>query len=175
LSAAVIVPEIGHLAVPISTLSPYPNNPRRGNVDAIAASLTAHGQYRPILARSTGVVLAGNHTLAAAQQLGWQEIAAVQIDVDDETATRIVLADNRTADLGTIDDADLLTLLSELADTDAALVGTGYTLDDLGALLPDFTPAEDDLANRLDVGAEKLCPYCGAHWRDSANGPERLT
>ena len=102
---------------PLNTLQPYHQNPRRGDTQAIADSLERNGQYRPIL--------------AAAQQLGWKTIATYTIDVDDETATRIVLADNRTADLGTYDDDTLLELLDTI---DHDLDGTGYTYDDLEAL-----------------------------------------
>src|SRR5215210_3891610 len=64
-------------AVSVADLRPYPANPRRGNVEAIKASLRAHGQYRPIVVnRPTMQVLAGNHTLEAVRQLGWKEIAA---------------------------------------------------------------------------------------------------
>lgn len=119
---------------PTSDLTPYHMNPRRGDVDAIAKSLLRNGQYKPIvvnLGRLTGrplEVLAGNHTLAAAQQLGWEEIAATTIDVDDQHAARIVVADNRTGDLGETDRQLLHDLLAPL---DGDLDGTGYTATDL--------------------------------------------
>lgn len=59
------------LKVPVDGLVPYARNPRRGNTDLIAESLTHHGQYRPIVVRAhTNEVLAGNHTLAAAARTG---------------------------------------------------------------------------------------------------------
>ena len=122
---------------PLDTLQPYHQNPRRGDTQAIADSLERNGQYRPIVVNKgthtsrPNEVLAGNHTLAAAQQLGWKTIATYTIDVDEETATRIVLADNRTADLGTYDDGTLLELLEAI---DHDLDGTGYTYDDLDDL-----------------------------------------
>jgi len=118
-------PELAKLSTPIDELMTHPDNPLRGNVDAIAESLRTHGQYRPIVADEAGVVLAGNHTLLAARQLGWTEIAAVFVDVDEDTARRILLVDNRTADLGTYDDTRLVELLRSIATTDDALTGTG--------------------------------------------------
>jgi ParB/Sulfiredoxin domain len=57
--------------VPIDDLVPFPGNPRRGNVAAIKQSLEENGQYRPIVVRrQTREVLAGNHTLQAAKELG---------------------------------------------------------------------------------------------------------
>jgi hypothetical protein len=121
--------------VPISSLHPSERNPRVGVVPAIAESLTQNGQYRPIVVRPDGEILAGNHTWRAASYLGWTEIAVVQVDVTDEQAARIMLADNRTADLGTYDDDLLLALLREVQQVDLALTGTGYTPDDLELLL----------------------------------------
>jgi ParB-like chromosome segregation protein Spo0J len=63
--------------VAIDDLTPFPGNPRRGAVAAIKESLEQKGQYRPIVVRrQTMEVLAGNHTLQAAKELGWKEIAS---------------------------------------------------------------------------------------------------
>lgn len=120
----------------VDDLQVFAGNPRRGAVEAIAGSLAKHGQYRPIVVNAgthTGrrnEVLAGNHTLLAARQLGWGHIDAAIIDVDDDTARSIVAADNRLADLGDYDDTALYELLSSVED----LEGTGYTNSDLEAL-----------------------------------------
>lgn len=132
--------------IPLTNLHPYHRNPRRGNVPAITESLQTLGQYRPIVV-NTGThtgrpqeILAGNHTFLAARELDWDTIDAVTIDVDDHTAARIVAVDNRTTDLATNDDTILAALLSDLPD----LAGTGYTDDDLQALLDNQLPAEGD-------------------------------
>ena len=50
----------GVASVAISSLESYPSNPRRGDIDAIATSLKAHGQYRPIVVQyGTNYILAG--------------------------------------------------------------------------------------------------------------------
>lgn len=118
---------------PLSELTPHPENPRQGDVGAIAQSLTANGQYAPIVARPDGTVLAGCHRLAAAKSLGWEEMLVSTIEVSDETARRIVLADNRTSDLASYDDHNLQSLLMSLAENDT-LDGTGWDLDDLDDL-----------------------------------------
>ena len=135
--ADVVPGTLTDLLVPIDDVDPYPDNPRVGNVAEIAASLEANGQYRPItVQRSTGYVLTGNHTWRAAKGLGWTEIAATYVDVDDEAARRIVLVDNRTSDLGGSDDAVLAELLRVVSTEDAGgLAGTGYGDDDLDDLL----------------------------------------
>lgn len=127
-----------------SELNLFHKNPRLGDVDAIAASLRANNQYKPITVnRGTHTgrpleVLAGNHTVKAFRDLAekypederWQEVDCWVIDVDDDRATRIVAADNRTAEKGSFDDEMLLELLSSLDD----LEGTAYEQDDLDQL-----------------------------------------
>lgn len=120
--------ELQHLAVPIDSLAPHPSNARQGDIGAVAESLTAHGQYQPIIVqKSTGYIVAGNHRWKAAKMLGWTEIAAVVYDIDDEQATKLLLVDNRTSDLATYDHEALLKLMGSLKDLD----GTGYDFDDM--------------------------------------------
>ena len=121
--------------VAIDDVRPHPKNVRQGDIGAICESLTAHGQYRAIVAqRTTGHILAGNHTWKAAKQLGWKHITTHFIDCDDDAAMRILLADNRANDLASYDDAALIAVLQELSLTDDGLAGTlfdGDALDDL--------------------------------------------
>ena len=130
----VIPASLADLAVPVSSLVPFAVNPRRGAVDAIVESLKVHGQYRPIVVRAgTNEVLAGNHTLLAARELGCNQIAATFVECDDDQAARIVLVDNRTNDLADYDDA----LLRELLGSVSTLDGTGFSDADLAAMLAD--------------------------------------
>jgi hypothetical protein len=149
---------LSQLTVPTAGLVPYGKNPRRSNLTLIVDSLQRHGQYRPIVVRTgTFEVLAGNHTLAAARELGWTEIAATFVDVTDDEAARIVLVDNRATDLGGYDNALLLDLLSELAESDAQLLGTGYDPEDLDALAhlwgtpPDLDALADETGGVTDA------------------------
>lgn len=116
---------VGTEVVPLTDLKPYPKNARIGDVKAIAESLEVNGQYRPIVVnKRTNEILAGNHTWKAAKELGWKKIAVAWVDVNDEQARRIVLADNRTHDLGMYDNDALANLLLSL---NGDLEGTGYT------------------------------------------------
>jgi DNA modification methylase len=135
-----------------SQLRPYPGNPRRGDLEAIKDSLRRHGQYRPIVAnRRTGEVLAGNHVLLAACELGLEPLAVAFIDVDNEQARRIVAVDNRTSDLAGYEQESLAALLSSLPD----LAGTGYAEADLSKLLDELAePAEPSEPPPLPKRAE---------------------
>lgn len=123
-------------SVALDSLRPHPNNPRNGDTEAIQESLRVNGQFKPIVVADDGTILAGNHTYAAAAELGWDTISVVRLPVqyDSEAATRIMLADNRTSDLGRYDDAQLAELL-QLLDAETGLDGTGYDSDDLSDLL----------------------------------------
>ena len=119
--------------VPVDRVTPYPHNPRKGNVDLIAESLEENGQFRPIIVqKSTSYILGGNHTYYGAVKLGWAKIKAVYIECDDEEAKRIVLADNRTSDLAGYDDEVLGMILATLENP---TLGTGYDQSDIDALI----------------------------------------
>lgn len=143
--------------LPITDLNLHHKNARIGDVDTIKGSMVANGVYKPIVVNKgtyTGrpnEVLAGNHSLKAMRQLAeenptdprWQNIAVWLVDVDEERATRILLADNATADKGTYDQAGLLELL-EAVDHD--LDGTGYTYDELDTI----RQTVEDMAGDVD-------------------------
>lgn len=143
---------IDYQRVNVDDLYTFEKNPRRGNIAKIADSLRVRGQYRPIVVnRGTHTgrdmeVLAGNHTLLAARSLGWSHIDCGIVDVDEQTARQIVLADNRLSDLGGYDDETLAELLDSLDD----FTGTGYSSDDLDALLAAQHQPEE-LTDRDDV------------------------
>lgn len=124
----------------ISKLKFYPGNARRGDIDLIAESLEKLGQYKPIVVNKDGTILAGNHTVMAAQRLGWTEIDVHRVDVDDDTARRIVIVDNKANDEAEYDVESLVNLLTELPD----LSGTGFSRDEVDELLEALDAVEDE-------------------------------
>jgi DNA modification methylase len=169
-----IAKDLQPLVVPIDNLTPLDENPRRGDVDAVARSYKQFGQRKPIVARRksnkngkpTGMVIAGNHQLLAAKSLGWTEIAVVFVDDDAKTAKAFALADNRTHDLGDYDNVMLASLLEELKLDDNLFAATGYTPTDLKDILtlnakkaklagntdPDDIPTPDDVPAKAKTG-----------------------
>lgn len=144
--------------VALDALRPHPKNPRRGNVESIAESVSVNGFYGAVVAqRSTGYILAGNHRWKAAASAGMSSIPVIWLDCDDAAAHRILLVDNRTNDVAGYDNTALAEVLSQLALTDAALAGTGYDAADLDELVTGLVlPGADDWGNAMGkVGAEE--------------------
>jgi len=129
----------------LGDLERFPGNARRGNVAEIRKSIRRHGQYRSLVVRSHDgklTILAGNHTAAALEAEGHETARCEVIECSDDEARRINAADNRLGELpdpetGERYDSDALAEL--LAGLDGDFDGTGWTEDDLDALL-----AEDE-------------------------------
>jgi DNA modification methylase len=170
----VIADDLRALAVPLALLDALDGNPRRGDVAAVVRSYERFGQRKPIVARrradGRGEVTAGNTQLAAARELGWEALAVVWVDDDDDTARAWALADNRTSDLGVYDEAALLAYLESvrLTGDEELLAATGYSDADVLALAaraksgrtdPDDVP-EAPAATHTAPGDLWLC---GAH------------
>jgi hypothetical protein len=168
---ASIASQLHPLAVEIDTLRTLPGNPRIGDVDAIARSLSQFGQRKPIVANRNGTVVAGNHTLLAARSLGWREIAVVFVDDDERTAHAYALADNRTAELGSYDDEALLSLIESVDDAEL-LAATAWDDDDIAELVRRIDASSVQLDEQLDPFAvysrERICDTAFEHYR--ANG-----
>ena len=148
--------------MPLAQLTHYPGNPRRHNHAALVDSLSAHGQIRPLVVqRSTKIVLTGNGTMDAAEELGWNEIAVLYVDVDDDQGKRINLVDNRTSDVASYDMGDLADLLQSV---EGDLTGTGFTMDDL----------EDLVALVGDVPQTDAEPFAGELQPNEQRDPPKV-
>jgi len=125
--------------VHIDKIKPHPANPNDGDVAAIAKSIRQNGFYGRIVVRdSTGKILAGEHTWRAAKEVGLAEVPIERVECDDETAIRILLTDNATAERAEREPGPLADLLQELEQTEPGLDGTGYVGEDLEELLDDL-------------------------------------
>lgn len=127
--------------VALSRLTKYYKNPRKGDVEKVAESLSANGQFKPIVCNigtKTGrkeEILAGNHTFMGAEKLHWNDILVSWVDVSNAVARKIVLADNGASDGSTYDDSILTELLLEVKEDSGNLIGTTYSDDVLGKLV----------------------------------------
>jgi ParB-like chromosome segregation protein Spo0J len=112
------------------------------NIDAIKASLERFGQQKPIVVDADNVVRAGNGTLEAARELGWDSIACVRSDLAGIELSAFAIADNRTAELASWSD-ELGAVLKEIVDDNDDLSALGFDADEYGVLLgPSNAPLE---------------------------------
>jgi DNA modification methylase len=131
----------------ISELKNDPANARKHsprNLKSIRDSLDVFGQQKPIVVDSRGVVIAGNGTLEAARELGWEEIDVAVTDLDPAHAQAFGIADNRTAELAEWD-TDVLGQLLEGMDSDLADI---LSIDDLE--LPDSIDGGEQVEGLTD-------------------------
>jgi len=110
---------------------PYARNARThsdAQVTEIAGSIRAFGFTNPILVSESGDVVAGHGRLAAARQLGLNEVPVIVLrGLNDVQRRQLVLADNRIA-LNAGWDLDMLRLeLQDLATLGADLSTLGFT------------------------------------------------
>jgi ParB-like chromosome segregation protein Spo0J len=119
------------LMVDIDSIRPEPDNYNNGDVELVMESIITNGMYRPVYTRkATGTIIAGNHTWLACKELGATQIPEVQLDVDEFTAIRILIADNEIARKSKPDNGQLYSLLATLQEQDS-IVGTGLTETDV--------------------------------------------
>lgn len=158
----------------VSSLTQFHKNPRRGNVDSIVESIRVNGIYKPIIVNRGSLtgreneILAGNHTVQAVNRLAeedpedprWSEIDVYVVDVDDDAAARIVVADNRTSDLASTDTRSLLELLSTIDGVE----GTGYIDDDVEDLRALLEEMGDDGVSVTDYDGNPVRDYDDDEW-----------
>ena len=130
--------------VPVAGLINDPNNARKHNaknIMAIKGSLVKFGQQKPIVVNEKNIVVAGNGTLQAASELGWDEIDIVRTNLDGFDAAAYALADNRTSELAEWDSDILNSTLEALKSVDFDLPAIGF--EDFKEFVPDLPEDEE--------------------------------
>jgi ParB-like nuclease domain len=115
--------------VDIGKLVLDPANARRHperNLSAIKGSLARFGQQKPIVANAAGVVIAGNGTLEAAKELGWDKIAVVRSELGGTDLAAFAIADNRSSELAEWDRDVLGSILHALREDSFDLTSIGF-------------------------------------------------
>ena len=138
------------MKIPISELYADPSNVRKHsdkNIKAIEASLKRFGQQKPIVIDKNNVVRAGNGTLQAATNLGWEKIWVSKSKLSPSELTAYAIADNRTAELA---EWDMEALGLQLAELEADLSDIGFDEIDMTALGFD----DENKSTKTDAEAE---------------------
>ena len=158
-----------------------PYNPRKisdHDLDALRRSLRFFGTVEPIVVnRRSGHIVGGHQRVKAAQAEGIEELPVYYVDLDDPSERQLNLALNRIH--GEWDEDLLERVLAELKASGADLELTGFSDEEIGALLvgtdvpqegltdPDAIPEPPDepMTQRGDLivlGQHRLlCADCG--------------
>ena len=127
--------------ISISSLFPYPNNPRthsKPQIRRIADSLTQFGWTNPVLADNRGNILAGHGRVAAAKLLGFDSVPVIRIEsMSDAEKRAYIIADNRLAERAGWDQELLAIELQFLIDEDLdfEVELTGFDTGEIDLLL----------------------------------------
>jgi len=143
--------------VPPDSVELNPNNPRKGNMRKVKESIKSNGFLSPVVVqKSTNIVIAGNHRVRAARELKLEEIPAYIVDVDDATAERFLLADNKVSDEASYDEEALAKMLATVAEA-GNLAGTAYTKKESQTIIAraEWQSEEDYAMRSEDRDAEK--------------------
>lgn len=152
--------------VGIDTLNEHPENFREHDVGAIAHSIERWGVWRALVVQqSTRNVLVGNGELKALRGLGHNAAPVRWIDVDDDNARAILLADNWIPSRGRNMPQELLDVMAQLREEREIFEATGADEDDFEALEREV----EDLDKPMKLDSRKMvpklrkitCPECG--------------
>lgn len=139
--------------VPISSLKPRPNNPRKikpAGLAKIVRSIEAFTFLNPVLAqRGTRSIIAGHQRIKAALEAGLSEVPVLWADLDDDDAAAYNIADNRLQEESEWDKRLLADMLQEMDTGERDLTVTGMDETEIAELLAgDYGPI--DLEAYLD-------------------------
>lgn len=142
---------------PVDSLKPHPRNYRSHPEDQLAhveQSLRDNGVYRPVIVAKDDTILAGHGLVQAAKNIGLDELPVVRLDLDpdDPRAIKVLVGDNEIARTAEVQDRALTDLVKEIKDMEGDLLGTGFNLEQLAALV--LTTRTEDEIGGPDEAAE---------------------
>lgn len=146
-------------AFPVDRLAFWPGNNRIHDDASITESIDVIGFYGAVMVwdkeQSGGLyqVIVGNGRLKNARKMGAKNLPVFFLDCDEETATRIVMADNQTTLLGGYDIEKTTALLEQLMGTERGIAGTGWSAADYQEMLDAVGKSRKGGAANDDDGA----------------------
>ena len=131
--------------ISINKIRPYDKNPRNNDkaVEAVANSIHEFGFQQPIVVDKDMVIIVGHTRYKAAKELELKTVPVViASNLNEEQIKAYRLADNRTNELATWDEAMLIEEINQIEEIDMTLFGFGGIDIDGGESLDNIT--EDD-------------------------------
>jgi DNA modification methylase len=165
--------------VPLNHLKGAARNPRthpKKQIDQIVSSIQHFGYIDPVLADENLKIIGGHARAKAAERVGLRRIPVIIISGLSETEKRtLALADNRIAEHGGWNRADLASELSELgpllAEAGLNIELTGFEPAEIDSLFGDLQDPELDPADEVPPPKGMAISKIGDLWK---LGPHRL-
>lgn len=134
---------------PVEDLKPNPRNPNTHparQIELLAKNIRYFGWRHPVtVSKRSGLIVAGHGRLAAAKHLGLQLVPVDYQDfASDNDETAVLVADNRLAELASIDLNSLESVVNDLKVDGFDTLLTGFEDADLEGLLNPETEKLDD-------------------------------
>lgn len=151
----------------VEGLVPYVRNSRTHSPEQIAqivASIREFGWTNPVLVDEDGGIIAGHGRVMAAREIAMEDVPCVVLSgLTDAQKRAYVIADNKLALGAGWDDAMLRLELEALAQLDFDLELTGFSFEELDAILTDRDLVSDGTKEITvdDFELQHTCPRCG--------------
>jgi ParB-like chromosome segregation protein Spo0J len=156
--------------VSTDSLKPNPRNPNthdQAQIDLLAKIISGQGWRAPItVSTRSGLIVRGHCRLEAAKKLGIEKCPVDFQKYDsEESETADMIADNRIAELSTLDLPALYELLEELDTGAFDMDFTGFDQEELERVMTWTPDAEDDADDTPETegsgSCPRVCPNCG--------------
>ena len=126
-------------------LKPDKENARRhdeSNLNAVKSSLENFGQQKPVVIDADKNIIAGNCTVKAAIELGWETINTITTELNKKDAVAYAIADNRSSELGEWE-GDVLKFLVDSNEIDLKSIGFDVASFDIATGEADWGGSKD--------------------------------
>lgn len=152
--------------VSINEIKEAPYNPRKmtqEELEKLKASIKKFGYVEPVIInKRTNFVIGGNQRLKALKELGYKEISAIILDLDEKQEKALNIALNK---INGDWDIDKLKILFEELKDDEIIKYTGFNDFEIS----DFFEEQNIEINEKEITRETIkpknkCPKCGFEW-----------
>ena len=154
--------------VEIHKLKPNPQNPNthpEEQIELLAEIIKTTGWRAPItVSNLSGFIVKGHGRLMAAELLGCKTVPVDFQDYENESLELAdLMADNRIAELSTIDHKKLLSLFEEFDTGEVDFQLSGYSEEFYQQLAHSFDEYEkkEETEEEIETKKYKKCPKCG--------------
>lgn len=137
---------------------PNPKNPNQHDtrqIELLGNIIEANGWRQPItISKRSGFIVKGHGRLAAAVSKRWKQIPVdFQNYANDAEEWSDLIADNRLAELSTMDNQRLIDLIGDIDTGVAPIEMTGYTEEDIAEIIAALEGADDTQDDQADAVA----------------------